>query len=139
MNRSELDLSNLKNSIQTLSECYYDYTIQSDEKLKNYIKDSCIKHFEYTYETSKKIMNKFLKKEYYKTEKELAINNIFREMYSLDLIENFENWVDYREKRNCTSNEYNDGNTYLIIDIIPQFIKDVEYLINSLDGVLIND
>ena len=139
MNRSELDLSNLKNSIQTLSECYYDYTRQSDEKLKNYIKDSCIKRFEYTYETSKKIMNKFLKKEYDKKEKELAINNIFREMYSLDLIENFENWVDYREKRNCTSHEYNDGNTYLIIDIIPQFIKDVEYLINSLDGVLIND
>lgn len=139
MNRSELDLSNLKNSIQTLSECYYDYTKQSDEKLKNYIKDSCIKRFEYTYETSKKFMNKFLKKEYDKKEKELAINNIFREMYSLDLIENFENWVDYREKRNCTLNEYNDGNTYLIIDIIPQFIKDVEYLINSLDGVLIND
>ena len=92
MNRSELDLSNLKNSIQTLSECYYDYTRQSDEKLKNYIKDSCIKRFEYTYETSKKIMNKFLKKEYDKKEKELAINNIFREMYSLDLIENFENW-----------------------------------------------
>ena len=139
MNRSELDLSNLKNSIQTLSECYYDYTRQSDEKLKNYIKDSCIKRFEYTYETSKKIMNKFLKKEYDKKEKELAINNIFREMYSLDLIENFENRVDYREKRNCTSHEYNDGKTYLIIDIIPQFIKDVEYLINSLDGVLIND
>ena len=139
MNKSELDLSNLKNSIQTLSECYYDYTKQSDEKLKNYIKDSCIKRFEYTYETSKKIMNKFLKKEYDKKEKELAINNIFREMYSLDLIENFENWVDYRKKRNCTSNEYNDDNTYLIIDIIPQFIKDVEYLINSLDGVLIND
>ena len=55
MNKSELDLSNLKNSLQTLSECYYDYTKQSDEKLKNYIKDSCIKRFEYTYETSKKI------------------------------------------------------------------------------------
>ena len=90
MKKSELDLSNLKNSFSTLKECYYDYTLQKDEKMKTYIKDSCIKRFEYTYETAKKIMNKFLKKEYDKTEKELSINNIFREMYGLGLINNFE-------------------------------------------------
>ena len=42
-------------------------------------------------------MNKYLKKEYDKTEQELYINNIFREMYGLNLIENFENWVEYSE------------------------------------------
>ena len=96
MKKSELDLSNLKNSFSTLKECYFDYTQQQDEKMKTYIKDSCVKRFEYTYETAKKIMNKFLKKEYDKTEKELSINNIFREMFALGLIDNFENWVDYR-------------------------------------------
>ena len=138
MRTSELDLTNLKNSLKTLSECYQDYVNQSDIKIKSYIKDSCIKRFEYTYETAKKIMNKFLKKEYDKSEKELSINNIFREMYGLDLINNFENWVDYREKRNFTSHEYNDSKTYIILDLIPQFIKDVEYLIISLEGVLID-
>ena len=138
MRKSELDLTNLKNSLKTLSECYQDYVNQSDIKMKSYIKDSCIKRFEYTYETAKKIMNKFLKKEYDKSEKELSINNIFREMYGLDLINNFENWVDYREKRNFTSHEYNDSKTYIILDLIPQFIKDVEYLIISLEGVLID-
>ncbi len=138
MRKSELDLTNLKNSLKTLSECYQDYVNQSDIKIKSYIKDSCIKRFEYTYETAKKIMNKFLKKEYDKSEKELSINNIFREMYGLDLINNFENWVDYREKRNFTSHEYNDSKTYIILDLIPQFIKDVEYLIISLEGVLID-
>ena len=135
MRKSELDLTNLKNSLKTLSEVYVN---QSDIKIKSYIKDSCIKRFEYTYETAKKIMNKFLKKEYDKSEKELSINNIFREMYGLDLINNFENWVDYREKRNFTSHEYNDSKTYIILDLIPQFIKDVEYLIISLEGVLID-
>ena len=138
MRKSELDLTNLKNSLKTLSECYQDYVNQSDIKIKSYIKDSCIKRFEYTYETAKKIMNKFLKKEYDKSEIELSINNIFREMYGLDLINNFENWVDYREKRNFTSHEYNDSKTYIILDLIPQFIKDVEYLIISLEGVLID-
>lgn len=139
MKKSELDLSNLKNSLSTLTECYQDYVSQSDEKIKNYIKDSCVKRFEYTYETAKKIMNKFLKKEYDKSEKELSINNIFREMYGLDLIENFENWVDYREKRNFTSHEYNDSQTYVILDLVPQFINDVKYLISGLEGILTND
>ena len=138
MRKSELDLTNLKKWFKSLSECYQDYVNQSDIKIKSYIKDSCIKRFEYTYETAKKIMNKFLKKEYDKSEKELSINNIFREMYGLDLINNFENWVDYREKRNFTSHEYNDSKTYIILDLIPQFIKDVEYLIISREGVLID-
>ena len=139
MKKTELDLSNFKNSLSTLKECYHDLTEQQDEKLKTYIKDSCVKRFEYTYETAKKIMNKFLKKEYDKTEKDLTINNIFREMYGLGLINNFENWVDYREKRNITAHEYNIDKTYSIIDIIPNFIKDTEVLITNLEKILTDD
>ena len=39
MRKSELDLTNLKNSLKTLSECYQDYVNQSDIKMKSYIKD----------------------------------------------------------------------------------------------------
>ena len=84
-------------------------------------------------------MNKFLKKEYDKTEKDLSVNNIFREMYGLGLIKSFENWADYREKRNLTSHEYSEIMTRPILDIIPEFIKDTEFLINSLDGILTDD
>src|SRR5574344_2504087 len=126
MRKSELNLSILKNSFQTLSEGYSDYCLQQDLKFKEYIKDSCIKRFEYTYETAKKIMNKFLKKEYDKTEKDLTINNIFREMYSLNLIDNFENWVNYREKRNSTSHEYSQTKSNEIISIISDFLIDID-------------
>ena len=139
MKKSELNLTILKNSFNTLKECYNDYTLQQDTKLKNYIKDSCIKRFEYTYETSKKIMNKFLKKEYDKTEKKLSINNIFREMYAIGLIKNFENWVNYREKRNLTSQEYCVEKIDTIIDIVPAFIDDTEYLIKHIESVLTDD
>ncbi len=139
MKKSELNLSVLKNSLSTLKECYQDLKSQNDEKIKIYIKDSCIQRFEYTYEAAKKIMNKFLKKEYDKNDSDLTINNIFREMYGLGLIENFENWVDYRQKRNLTSHEYDINLTYPIIDIIPNFINDTEFLINKLESVLTND
>ncbi len=136
MKKSELDLTVLKNSFETLKECYGDFSKEKDDKIKTYIKDSCIKRFEYTYESAKKIMNKYLKKEYDKEEKDLTINNIFREMFALGLIENFENWVDYREKRNTTSHEYNLEKTYVIIDIIPNFIQDCEFFISKLETVL---
>lgn len=139
MKKSELNLSVLKNSLATLKECYQDLNSQNDEKMKIYIKDSCIQRFGYTYEAAKKIMNKFLKKEYDKKDSDLTINNIFREMYGLGLIENFENWVDYRQKRNLTSHEYDINLTYPIIDIIPDFINDTEFLINKLEGLLTND
>ncbi len=136
MKKNELDLTVLKNSFETLTQCYEDFCAEKDDKIKTYIKDSCIKRFEYTYETAKKIMNKFLKKEYDKEEKDLTINNIFREMFALGFIENFENWVDYREKRNTTSHEYNLEKTYIIMDIVPNFIKDIEFLINKLENTL---
>ena len=139
MKKSELNLNILKNSFETLKECYTDYLSQKDTKIKEYIKDSCIKRFEYTYETSKKIMNKYLKKEFDKTEQDLSINNIFRQMYRLNLSENFENWVDYREKRNDTSHEYSQAKSNAILEIIPNFIKDVEYLINGLEQILTDD
>lgn len=136
MKKNELDLTVLKNSFETLTRCYNDFLAENDENIKIYIKDSCIKRFEYTYESAKKIMNKYLKKEFDKEEKDLTINNIFREMYALGLIENFENWVDYREKRNITSYEYNLEKTYIIMDIIPNFIKDTEFLITELEKKL---
>lgn len=139
MKKSELNLNVLKKSLTTLKECYEDLNKQQDEKLKTYIKASCVQRFEYTYETAKKLMNKFLKKEYDKTEKDLTINNLFREMLALGLIKNFENWAEYREKRNITSHEYNIELTYPIIDIVPKFIADVEFLIENFEKVLTDD
>lgn len=139
MKKSELNLDILTDSFVTLKECYSDYIIQEDSKIKEYIKDSCVKRFEYTYETAKKMMNKYLKKEFDKTEQDLSINNIFREMYGLNLIEDFENWVNYREKRNDTSHEYSQAKSNAIVEIIPSFIQDVDYLIKALEQVLTND
>ena len=139
MKKSELNIDILKNNLNNLCECYKDYSLETNSRIKEYIKDSCVKRFEYTYETAKKIMNKFLKKEYDKTEKDLTINNIFREMYSLDLIKSFDNWAEYREKRNYTSHEYDDRYTYEILELTPHLIEDVDYLIHKLDGILTND
>lgn len=51
--KSELNLDIFTDNFATLKECYSDYIIQEDSKIKEYIKDSCVKRFEYTYETKR--------------------------------------------------------------------------------------
>ena len=65
-----------------------------------------------------------------------AINNIFREMYGLGFLKNYENWIKYREKRNITSHEYDRNKSYEIIEVIPGFVDDLKFLIDNLEKAL---
>ena len=60
-------------------------------------------------------------------------------MFALGLIKDFENWAEYREKRNTTALEYDIQKTYPIIEIIPKFIDDVDFFITNIEKVLTND
>lgn len=123
---------NLEKSYGTLLTCFEDFGKNQNSPLAEYIKDSCVKRFEYTLETSWKLMKKILIKKYGKNETELTINNIFRLMQGLGYTKNWENWRDYYQKRNTAAHEYNIEKSRELIEIIPSFIKDVEFLINSI-------
>lgn len=130
----KLDTKILAESISTLKEAYELYLQNNEEKLKSALQDSCIKRFEYTYETAKKYMNKYLKYAFDKTD--LPINNVFREIYGLELIDDYERWIDYRTKRNDTSHEYNIKKAHKIINVLPVFIQDVEVFADKLNKIL---
>lgn len=130
----KLDTKILAESISTLKDAYELYLQNNEEKLKSALQDSCIKRFEYTYETAKKYMNKYLKYAFDKTD--LPINNVFREIYGLELIDDYERWIDYRTKRNDTSHEYNIKKAHKIINILPVFIQDVEVFVDKLNKIL---
>ena len=104
--------------------------------MKNIVADSCIQRYEYTIETSWKMMKRYLKLEYGKSDVELTINNIFRFMAGYGMIPNWENWKNYYAHRNDTSYEYNPEKARELLETIPGFIVDVEYLIASLEKAL---
>ena len=52
------------------------------------------------------------------------------------MIPNWENWKLYYAKRNDTSHEYNIEKARELLRIIPQFIADVQFLINNFDKAL---
>ena len=123
---------NLENAYNTLLECYNDYLDNQNSVLLQYIADSCVKRFEYTLETSWKLAKKIFIQKYGKSEQELTINNIFRFMQGYGYALNWENWRDYYQKRNNTAHEYSLEKSRQLIEIIPDFIKDVKFFLDKL-------
>ncbi len=136
MNKKDLNIDGLKNALATLQESWQVYQSDLDDKMRNIVADSCIQRYEYTVETSWKIMKRYLKLEYGKSDLELTVNNIFRFMVGYNMIENWENWKNYYVHRNDISHEYNPQKARELLEIIPSFIKDVKILITSLENVL---
>lgn len=136
MNKKDLNIDGLKKAYTTLKESWTIYQSDLDTTMKNIVADSCIQQYEYTIETSWKIMKRYLKLEYGKSDVELTINNIFRFMAGYGMITNWENWKNYYAHRNDTSHEYNPEKARELLETIPSFIEDVEVLITSLKTAL---
>lgn len=137
MNSEEFSIDALKNALETLKSCWEVYNQKKDDaSISDIVADSCVKRFEYTMETSLKLMRKYLKLVYAKEDKELTVNNIFRLMAGYDMVADWENWKFYYAKRNDTSHEYNIEKARELLQIIPQFVADTEFLVNSFDKAL---
>lgn len=136
MNNSELDLSNLEKSIEALRTCSSDYKSETNEVIKGYIADACVKRFEFTVETAWKTMKKYLKLEYGKSEQDLTMNNIFRFMEGYGFIQSWEKWRSYYNKRNDTSHEYNQEKASKLLPLIDEFVKDCDFLYEKLKKAL---
>ena len=138
MKKSDLELQNLKDCINSLKECESSLKADNiDVKMKNFIEDACIKRYEFTVETAWKTMKKYLKSEYGKSDKELTMNNIFRLMEGYNLIESWQKWREYYDRLNDTSHEYNKQKAKEVLKYLSDLIKDCEYLYEQLDFVLV--
>ncbi len=127
-----IETKNLENAYNTLLESYNDYLSNQESVLLQYIADSCVKRFEYTLETAWKLAKKIFIQKFGKTEAELSVNNIFRLMQGYGYALNWEAWKDYYQKRNNTAHEYSIEKSRQLMEIIPQFINDVEVFIKKL-------
>lgn len=127
-----ISCENLEDAYTTLVKCYKDYEDNQNSIFLEYIADACVKRFEYTLETTWKLAKKILIKKYGKTDAELTMNNIFRLMQGYGFAQNWESWRDYYKKRNDTSHEYNIAKSRALIEIIPDFMKDVAFFLDKL-------
>lgn len=129
----KIDITNLQTALNTLKNSMTTLEANRTCDFVDMLEDSCIKRFEYTLELARKLMKRVLKQIYGKAEEELTVNNTFRFMQGYKFIEDWERWRDYNEQRNNTAHEYNLEKSRRLINIIPQFIKDTDFLIKNLE------
>ena len=136
MENKNLDITNLKKCIDSLKECKEAYSTITDEQMRGFIEDSCVKRFEFTVDTSWKMMKKYLKEVYGKDDKELTMNNIFRLMEGYGFIKSWETWREYYDRRNDTSHEYNREKALNILNFMESLLNDANYLYTELEKEL---
>lgn len=135
-NPIELDIEALKNAFKSLKKAYEIFSAGSSEPdMCDIYADSCVKRFEYTFETAWKIMKKYFKLQYNKSEEELTMNNIFRYMEGYGFTDSWLKWKEYYAKRNNTAHEYNIEKSRNLIKILPDFINDIDFLLKKWDSL----
>ena len=132
----ELDIEALRKAKVSLEKAYNVFINgDNDEDILAIYADSCIKRYEYTFETAWKTMKKYFKLQYGKKEEDLTMNNIFRFMEAYGFAKDWTNWRDYYTKRNSTAHEYNIEKSRNLLEIMPEFIKSVDFLLEKWDSI----
>lgn len=127
-----MDIEALRNALNSLKKAYEIFSHGASEpEMCDIYADSCVKRFEYTFETAWKIMKKYFKQQYSKSEEELTMNNIFRYMEGYGFTDSWLKWKEYYAKR-IGIEEYSVKKTKELLSIMSEFIKDMDLLLNKL-------
>ena len=129
---SPLDFSPLEKAITRLSEGLTRYQQDISD---TQIRDGLIQRFEFTYEISHKMLKRFLVAT-------AASPAEFSEMSFQDLIRtgnehnlllgSWSDWRKYRDMRAKTSHTYDEEVALVVVNAIPDFLHEAEYLLQRL-------
>jgi len=128
----ELDLTSFAKAIDRFSEGLDILREQPDDTL---IRDGVIQRFEFTYELAHKTLKRYL-------EMTAATPDVIDGMSFQDLIRtgneqglllnDWEEWKQYRQSRTDTSHTYNEEKALLVIEKIPAFLDEARFFLRQL-------
>lgn len=127
----KIDINPLKKAALSLEKALKEYNRNPNE----FVRDSCIQRFEYTYELAWKTIKRFLEESSANPNEIdlMSFQEIIREAWEKQLLRNnLETWKLYRMYRGTTSHAYNEDKANEIYNEIPEFLEEVNYLIEQL-------
>ena len=135
---SEINYDKLRDSLSILEKSYNDYLEYKDNSsfdndMHESIKESCIQRFEVCIDISRRHLRKYLEEEGI-TNISSKSNDIFREAASAHAVSDAETWIDFNKKRGDTSHDYCGDKAKVVFEIIPDFIKEVIDLYETISG-----
>lgn len=126
----KIDFTPLEKAIKSLDEIIERYNRESYDDA---IRDAMIKRFEYTYSLSLRFLNRFLKQMLPEIEDNLTFNEIIRESNRFGLLKtNLEEWTLYRQKRNMSSDTYDEDEAKSLVVVIQNFRDEAHFLLEQL-------
>lgn len=96
----------------------------------NYEKAGVVKAFEVCFELIYPILRKVMKLR--EVEVTSSVKEVFRKAGEEGLINNVEVWLEFKDKRNDTAHSYDGQIATDVIDILPNFIHELDLLIEEL-------
>jgi nucleotidyltransferase substrate binding protein (TIGR01987 family) len=133
MTSGKLDFTSLRNALARLAEGYQRYqTDISDIQ----IRDGLIQRYEFTYEISHKMLKRHLEMTAANPEAfdALPFADLIRTGNEQSLLKSdWSAWKIFREMRAKTSHTYDEHIAQTVVQVIPAFIEEIEFLVRQLD------
>jgi nucleotidyltransferase substrate binding protein (TIGR01987 family) len=125
---SEISVSQLGKAIGRLEESLATYQTEPENLM---IRDSVIKRFEFTFELAQSLLRKFVTA--------MSVNEKEREQLTFPrmirtasqdgiLLNGYDVWQRYRDARNRTSHAYNEDQAVAVLEQVPNFLEEVQFL-----------
>lgn len=128
-----IKLTPLKNAIDRLKE---GIAAQASDPLNALMRDGLIQRFEFTYEISHKLLRRYLESVAADPDevRVLTFEGLIRLGDEQKLVmSEVAQWKRYRKARTDTSHTYNEQAALGILPIIPEFVREAEYLLKQLE------
>ena len=132
MQQGIFNITALENAENRLQEMLARYNKEHEDEA---VRDSVIQRFEFTYSIALKTLRKYFIERAFVLEEvnQMSFNEMIRTASQLNLlVSNLEKWTVYREMRNMTSHTYDEEIALQVVSIIPDFSKEIAYLITRL-------
>ena len=132
MQQGTFNITALENAEKRLQEMLARYNKEHEDEA---VRDSVIQRFEFTYSIALKTLRKYFIERAFVLEEvnQMSFNEMIRTASQLNLlVSNLEKWIVYREMRNMTSHTYDEEIALQVVSIIPDFSKEIAYLITRL-------
>ena len=135
-----LDLSSFDKALRSLERALDQWRLFPEDE---FIRDSCIQRFECSYELAVKFLRRYLSmtESSRDTIEQLSFPALIRTAYEKGLLLNdWSVWIVYRDKRNTTSHTYDEKKAALIVQVLPDFLIEAQYLFARLkESLAVNE
>ena len=127
----KLDVTSFENTLNSLNEVIEVY---NSDKTNLITRDSMIQRYEYTYSLALKMIKRFFSQGAFVENVEgMTFNEMVRQANKMNLLKsNLEKWTDFRLMRNLTSHTYNEKVALDVVEVIPEFRDEAQFLLKKL-------